>query len=66
MRMDGYTLLLLVFPYLSEDVRNKFVAIVTSTRDCRQGLDWYPDLLTTLPHDSELQVITATQLISTP
>jgi hypothetical protein len=30
----------------------------------RRGLDWF-DLLTTLPHDSELQIITEPSLVST-
>jgi hypothetical protein len=33
--------------------------------DCRWGLDWWMDLLTTCTHHSELQVITALSLIST-
>jgi hypothetical protein len=33
--------------------------------DCRRGIDWWMDLLTTYAHNSELQVITALSLIST-
>jgi hypothetical protein len=33
--------------------------------DCRRGLDWWTDLLTTYTHHSELQVIIAPSLIST-
>jgi hypothetical protein len=33
--------------------------------DCRRGLDWWLDLLTTYTHDSELQAITTPPLITT-
>jgi hypothetical protein len=40
--------------------RTKYYHIVTCMGDCRRGLDWWLDLFTTLPQDSELQVITIT------
>jgi hypothetical protein len=44
----------------------RFVLILFShsMNDCRRGLDWWMDLLATYTHDSELQVITASPLIS--
>jgi hypothetical protein len=33
--------------------------------DCRRGLDWWMDLLTTYTHDSELQAVTAPPPITT-
>jgi hypothetical protein len=38
--------------------------IVTCMCDYRRGLDWWLDLLTTLPHVSKLQATTAPSLIS--
>jgi hypothetical protein len=32
--------------------------------DCKRGLDWWIDLLISLPHNSELQVITVPSIIS--
>jgi hypothetical protein len=46
--------------------RHKLLDLVLSRRMCDYGgsLDWWMDLLTTYKHDSELQEITALQLIT--
>jgi hypothetical protein len=42
----------------------KLIILSRSTCDCWRGLNWGMDLLTPCTHDSEVQAITVTQLIS--
>jgi hypothetical protein len=55
-------------PNLTRSYTVILVLVIVLSRVCdayRRGLDWWLGLLITLPHDSELQVITASSLIST-
>jgi hypothetical protein len=46
-------------------ISSSSIIIVTCMNDCRRGLDWWMDLLTTYTPDLQVQVITASPLIST-